>query len=78
MVFEKLSQEVNMVIHTVWPEDVKYMPLYTLHGRLLNAMGYKKSKQKNWRFCRLLKAAIKASVSCKEVTLKGYRRYKRV
>lgn len=77
MKLENIVANTSAAIHLVWPKDQKYIEKYVIHARLLETMGFPPEKQKNWRFCRLLKASIKASIECQEVTVDGYHYYKR-
>lgn len=78
MTFETLVTKTNQVIPLFWPKDQKYIGKQELHDLLLAFFNLPSSKQKNSLFCNKLKAAIFASIHCKEVSLNGYHKYKRL
>jgi len=78
MTFEQLVVNVNLIINEIWLKDETYIARSELHNRLLLMMNLPTNKQNNAKFCKLLKAAIKASIICREVTIDGYLKYKRI
>lgn len=78
MSFETFIEKVNIIVPIVWGKDELYIPRDELHERVMLSLGIPLSKRKDWKFCRLLKAAIKASVMCREVIIRGSNKYKRL
>ncbi|MCB0801727.1 MAG: hypothetical protein KDB74_01400 [Flavobacteriales bacterium] len=76
--FDTLVKKVNIVAPLVWHKDELYISRDELHSRIMLTLGIPLSKRKDWKFCRQLKAAIKASILCREVKLQGYNKYKRL
>jgi len=78
MKFETIVKRVNEILPLIWLEEEKYIQKQELHNRILEYLNLKHSKQKNSKFCRMLKGVIHATINCKEVTIKGYHKYKRL